>query len=138
MEIGSVFELFQDSNKKFVQSSIFLKRPIPYLYDSISFLASPFMVGSELDELISTVGKTCWNDDIQLRLVFAIVQAYGCGKTKMGLMLTKEFIMLPWRTLQNMLGYLALKKTQDTFKSVEPKAILSRSGIFYPTMLALS
>lgn len=76
-----------------------LKRRIPYLYEAISMMAYPNMVGSELNEFVSKVETICWNSDIQNRRVFAIVQAYGCGKTKMGLMLTKRFIVLPWRTL---------------------------------------
>ena len=117
MENDDVRELFKKlkdcNNKPFVQASI-LKRTIPYLYQSISFLAYPSIMGSELDELIDTVERTCFNHDLQSRLVFAIVQAYGCGKTKMGLMLTKQFVVLPWRTLKTSALVSWLQQKQDT------------------------
>lgn len=75
MENDDVHELLKklkDCNyKPFVQASI-LKRPILYLYESISFLAYPSIMGSELDDRIGTVERTCFNHDLQSRLVFAI------------------------------------------------------------------
>ena len=92
--------LMDRNNETSMQYSI-LKRGIPYLYEVISLMAYPKMVGRELDEFVEKVKTICWNSDIQNRRVFAIVQAYGCGKTKMGLMLAKQFIVLPWRTLSS-------------------------------------
>ena len=90
--------LMKQNNETTIQYSI-LKRGVPYLYETASLMAYPKMVGSELDEFVEKVKTICWNSDIQNRRVFAIVQAYGCGKTKIGLMLSKQFIVLPWRTL---------------------------------------
>lgn len=91
-------------------------------------MAYPKMVGRELNEFVEKVKTVCWNSDTQNRRVFAIVQAYGCGKTKMGLMLIKQLIVLPWRTLSgSRLVHWLIKEQEKHLLSLD----LSRSGILF-------
>ena len=110
----------------------FIKRPIPYLFGSISFMAYHNVAGSnKLDSFIENIQTACWNHDPQLRRVFAIVQAYGCGKTKLGLMLTKEYTVLPWHSTALAALNAWLRKEEKNILRKINKPTLEDAEIFF-------
>jgi len=94
----------------------FIKEKVPLLnQNEISFFLNEYHDTKDDTNLLATIASNCWKTDIQQRKITGIVQAYGCGKTRAALQLSKNYVVLPIRFADKGSGLLKrLNQAQES------------------------
>jgi hypothetical protein len=97
IRVANDFALQQQNLPEHLRPFLIHAMPRLNATDSVAFIASDLWMGNEHAKLAAAVDMNCFHVDPQGRRIIGVVQAYGCGKTKTGLMLSNNFILLPIR-----------------------------------------
>ncbi|KAI9146526.1 hypothetical protein BKA69DRAFT_35294 [Paraphysoderma sedebokerense] len=74
-----------------------------------SLLLTDYVIGDAADRLSRQMKARAWHLDTQQRKIFALVQSFGSGKTKTVIELSKEFLVVPIRTLMELDNFKKFK-----------------------------